>query len=179
MTLPPGFTLTQIAVPDLSKLVDAITWEQRTLKLYGRERAVPRLTAWMGTGVYTYSGVRHEPAPMPNYVEDLHARIELRTNAAYNSVLANYYRDGRDSVAEHADDEPELGAAPTIASLSIGASRAFVIRCKATRQRTTITLQHGDLLVMSGRSQLDYMHAVPKTTRPVGPRVNLTFRLVA
>lgn len=176
--LPEGFALTRISVPELSALVDAIAWEQRTLKLYGREHAVPRLTAWMGTGAYTYSGVSHAPAPMPVAIAELHARIEQLTGARFNSVLANYYRDGRDSVAEHADDEPELGPEPTIASVSIGASRTFAIRCKATRERTTIELRNGDLLVMSGHSQRDYLHSVPKTSRPVGPRINLTFRSV-
>lgn len=178
MSLPAGFQLTAIPAPAVQALVNAIAWEQRTLRLYGREVTVPRLTAWMGTGAYTYSGVRHEPAPMPAIVAELHARVEQVTGARYNSVLANLYRDGSDSVAEHADDEPELGSEPTIASLSLGATRTFAIRCKATRVRTTVNLMHGNLLVMSGASQRDYLHSVPKTARPIGVRVNLTFRLI-
>jgi len=182
--LPAGFAFAPIWEAfdidrlEIARVEAALAWEQPTLRLYGRDVKVPRLTSWMGTGAYTYSGRRHEPAPMPPVIAELHAAIERVTGARYNSVLANYYRNGADSVAEHADDEPELGAEPTIASLSLGASRTFAIRNRATRERTTITLSHGDLLVMSGRSQLDYLHSVPKTLRHVGPRINLTFRWV-
>ena len=76
----------------------------------------------------------------------------------------------------HADDEPELGPQPVIASISLGARRRFALRHRTSRQRWTWELGAGDLLVMSGESQSDYRHAVPKTARPVGPRMNLTFR---
>lgn len=182
--LPVGFAFAPIwSALDLDRLeldtvAQGLTWEQPTLRLYGRDVAVPRLTCWLGEEAYTYSGRRHEPATMPPVIEAIRDAVERVTGARFNSVLANYYRDGRDSVAEHADDEPELGAEPTIASLSIGAPRTFAIRNRATRERTTLTLSHGDLLVMSGRSQADYLHAIPKTARPVGARLNLTFRQV-
>lgn len=179
--LPSGFVLYSgfASAHALSDFIDGIAWQQPTLRLYGREVKVPRLTAWFGDGAYTYSGVRHEPARVPSHVAGLRDRIEKLTGARFNSVLANLYRNGADSVAWHADDEPELGPTPTIASLSIGAPRVFAIRCNATRETMRLELQHGDLLVMSGRSQLDYQHAVPKTARPTGARINLTFRQVA
>jgi alkylated DNA repair dioxygenase AlkB len=178
--IPDGFALSRIDKLDtIAAYIESIAWEQRSFRMFGREHLTPRLTAWMGTGVYTYSGQRHEPAPMPTTIARLHARVEALTGARFNSVLANYYRDGRDSVAWHADDEPELGTEPMIASVSIGASRTFLIHHKTLRERTTLTLMHGDLLVMSGRSQLDYEHSVPKAREPVGPRINFTFRYIA
>lgn len=187
--LPACFQLVRGWLKDVSlaDVRDAITWSQQSIRIYGRQVAQPRLTSWMGEAAYTYSGRRHEPAPLPPLVAALRMSAELHTGARFNSVLANLYRDGSDSVAWHADDEPELGIEPVIASLSLGAPRAFKIRRwsevnpSARRARVdswTIELGHGDLLVMSGPSQRDYQHAVPKIARAVEPRVNLTFRQV-
>ena len=96
---------------------------------------------------------------------------------AFNSCLANLYRDGSDSMGYHSDNEPELGPEPTIASISLGARRRFVLRHRMTREQWAWELGEGDLLVMRDESQRDYAHAVPKTSRLVGPRMNLTFRL--
>lgn len=193
--LPEGFQLYRgiLAHVSLDELREAIAWEQRTFRMYGREIDQPRLTSWMGSGAYTYSGQRHEPAPLPRVVADLKLMIDNLCGTRFNNVLANLYRAGGDSVAWHADDEPELGKRPTIASLSFGAARTFAIRT-ATRklaknhtlpeallpaQRWDVVLEHGDLLIMSGRSQELYEHSIPKTSKLVGPRINLTFRNVA
>lgn len=162
----------------LKPLIDAIHWEHRAIKLYGKEVLQPRLTSWMGGEDYTYSGVKHVAQPMPQDIKDMKGTIEAFTMAHFNSVLANLYRDGNDSVSWHSDDEIELGAEPVIASLSFGAIRDFKVRHKATKEITKFTLGHGDLLVMSGRSQADYQHCVPKTTKVSWPRLNLTFRLI-
>lgn len=162
----------------LKPLIDSIPWEQRTIKVYGKEFPQPRLTSWMGDSAYTYSGIVHLAQALPVAVKQLKHVVEQTTGAQFNSVLANLYRDGNDSVSWHSDDEIELGAEPVIASLSFGAFRDFKVRHKATKEITKFTLGHGDLLVMSGRSQADYQHCVPKTTKVVGPRLNLTFRLI-
>ena len=99
-------------------------------------------------------------------------------------MLANGYRDGNDSMGWHSDDEPELGPNPCIASLSLGAERAFLLRPRkpdaaGKRPSARLVLAHGSLLVMRGASQARYQHCLPKTRRPVGPRINLTFRRVA
>lgn len=179
-TLPLGFQLMRGWARDVSgaDVASAIAWSQTTIRIYGREVPQPRLTSWMGDGAYTYSGRRHEPAALPAIVAALRARAEATAGARFNSVLGNLYRDGSDSVAWHADDEPELGLEPVIASLSLGAPRAFTIRRNATHERWRVELAHGDLLVMSGPSQREYQHAVPKTQRTVAPRINLTFRTV-
>lgn len=166
------------ADPRLEELVAGIAWEQKTITVAGRSAPTPRLTCWMGAAAYTYSGLRNDPRPMPAAVQDIRRRLEQETGARFNSCLANLYRDGRDSMGYHSDDEPELGPRPTIASVSLGACRRFLIRRVATGERWTVGLGHGDLIVMTEESQSDYRHAVPKTARPVGPRLNLTFRML-
>jgi alkylated DNA repair dioxygenase AlkB len=96
----------------------------------------------------------------------------------WNSLLLNLYRDGRDSIGFHADDEPELGTNPVIGSVSLGAERRFVLKRPASGEKLEFNLHHGSLLVMGGTSQHHWRHGVPKTARPVGPRINLTFRQI-
>ncbi len=78
----------------------------------------------------------------------------------------------------HSDDEPVLGATPTIASVSLGAARRFRIRRRLDRACFDLVLEHGSLLVMSGTSQREYQHSVPKTAKPTHERINLTFRTI-
>ena len=158
------------------ELAATLDWEQRDISIAGRTTKIPRLTCWMGAAAYSYSGVRNEPRPAPPTIATLQDRLPRQTGAAYNSCLANLYRDGQDSIGYHSDDEPELGPRPTIASISLGARRRFTIKHRHTGQRWELDLGAGDLLVMTEESQADYRHAVPKTRRPIGPRMNLTFR---
>jgi alkylated DNA repair dioxygenase AlkB len=160
----------------LDRLTAEIAWEQHEITLFGRTVPTPRLTAWFGDAAYAYSGVVNQPKPWPDVLAALRERLTSELGVGFNSCLANLYRDGSDSMGFHSDDEPELGPEPTIASVSLGARRRFVLRDRATRQRWTWDLGAGDLLVMRDESQRDYAHAVPKTTRPVGARMNLTFR---
>ena len=160
----------------LEQLRDEISWEQHGITVFGRTVPTPRLTAWMGDSAYSYSGVVNEPAPWPAALARLRDRLSEELGVGFNSCLANLYRDGSDSMGFHSDDEPELGPEPTIASISLGARRRFVLRHRVSRKRWSWDLGAGDLLVMRDESQRDYAHAVPKTTRPIGPRMNLTFR---
>ena len=159
-----------------ARLRAEIAWEQHEITLFGRTVPTPRLTCWMGDAAYAYSGVVNRPAPWPAALTALRERLNEELGVDLNSCLANLYRDGSDSMGFHSDDEPELGPEPTIASVSLGARRRFVLRHRVTRERWTWDLGEGDLLVMRDESQRDYAHAVPKTTRPIGPRLNLTFR---
>ena len=170
----PGWVADHAAL--LDQLSAEIEWEQHEITLFGRTVPTPRLTAWMGDAAYAYSGVVNEPKPWPDSLAALRQRLSEELGVAFNSCLANLYRDGSDSMGFHSDDEPELGPEPTIASVSLGARRRFVLRHRTTRERWTWDLGAGDLLVMRDESQRDYAHAVPKTTRPIGPRMNLTFR---
>jgi len=158
-----------------------VPWETHVIRIFGREIASPRLSCWIGDpdAAYVYSGTRFEPQPWTPTLDALRGRIEAASGARYNSVLANRYRDGRDSMGFHADDEPELGPEPVIASLSLGAARRFVLKHRKRKRETfELALGDGDLLVMRGATQRHWNHALPKTARPVGERINLTFRWI-
>ncbi len=157
-------------------LADEIGWEQHAITVFGRTTPTPRLTSWIGESAYRYSGIVNEPAPWPKALVVLQGRLRRELGVDFNSCLANLYRDGTDSMGYHSDNEPELGERPTIASISLGGRRRFVLRHRASRERWSWDLGRGDLLVMRDESQSDYAHAVPKTSRPVRPRMNLTFR---
>jgi alkylated DNA repair dioxygenase AlkB len=166
------------ATETFALLYREIAWQQRDITIFGRTQLTPRLTAWVGEGSYTYSGITHRPAPWPLTMSAIRDRLIAEFGVAYNSCLANLYRDGSDSMGWHSDNEPELGQRPTIASVNFGARRSFVLRHRRTKERWTYELGEGDLLIMRDESQEDYAHAVPKTARPVGPRINLTFRSI-
>jgi alkylated DNA repair dioxygenase AlkB len=110
----------------------------------------------------------------------LHSSVESASGESFNSVLLNYYRDHRDSMGFHSDDERELGPRPTIASLSLGEERTFILKSKADKSLRPVRLKlnSGSLLVMKGDTQTNWKHAIHKETRPCGPRINLTFRYI-
>ena len=167
--------------PLFARLRAQVPWENHVIRMFGRSVASPRLSCWIGDpdAAYVYSGTRFEPHPWTHDLAALRDRIAAASGARFNSVLANLYRDGRDGMGFHADDEPELGPAPVIASLSLGATRRFVLRHRQRRdERCVLELGDGALLVMRGRTQRHWNHALPKTARAVGERINLTFRLV-
>lgn len=156
-------------------------WEQEEIVIFGERRRVPRLVAWHGDpgAAYTYSGTFHEPQPWTPELAGLRRRVESLSGQSFNSVLLNLYRDGSDGMGWHADDEPELGRNPVIASVSLGATRRFRLRHRRGRaEPLTLPLASGSLLLMGGELQHYWLHAVPKTKQPVGERINLTFRRV-
>ena len=153
-------------------------WRREVATVMGRRVPIPRLTAWHGEAGYVYSGIRMEPAPWSEPLLELKAMAERLAGRPFNSVLLNHYRDGRDSVSWHADNEPGLGREPVIASISLGAVRRFHLRHRCRNERLGIDLPHGSCLLMAGATQHHWLHQLPKTARPVGPRINLTFRLM-
>lgn len=163
-----------------SSLGERLPWSQHEVRLFGRSLPSPRLCCWVGDAdaVDRYSGVSHPPQPWTAALSSLRARLQDFCAAPFNSVLVNLYRDGQDSMGWHADDEPELGARPVIASLSLGATRRMVFRARGGSQRFDLPLEDGDLLLMRDDTQRHAQHCVPKTRRPCGPRINLTFRQV-
>ncbi|HEY5802360.1 MAG TPA: alpha-ketoglutarate-dependent dioxygenase AlkB [Lysobacter sp.] len=162
-------------------LREEVPWEVHRIRLFGREVDSPRLSCWIGdrgTG-YRYSGVRFEPRPWPRALLPVRDRLCAELGVGFNSVLANLYRDGHDAMGWHSDAEPELGPAPVIASVSLGAVRRFALKHRSEpSHRLALELPHGSLLVMSGATQRNYRHALPRTARPVGARINLTFRQI-
>ncbi len=156
-----------------------IDWEVHRIRMFGRVIDSPRLSSWIGDPgtSYTYSRTRFEPKPWPLSLRPIRERLRSTLDIDFNSVLANRYRHGRDAMGWHSDDEPELGAQPVIASISLGATRRFALKSRGQNDgRLTFDLMHGSLLVMRGETQTAYRHALPSTVRPVGERINLTFR---
>jgi alkylated DNA repair dioxygenase AlkB len=153
-----------------------VAWGQEV----GHGRPFPRLTAWCADdGVtYRYSGVTHVGSGWITPIADIKRRVESAAGAPFNSALLNRYRSGHDSIGMHADDEPELGVNPVVASVSLGCVRTFVLRHKRSREKIALALAHGSLLVMAGTCQHHWLHGVPKTEAPVGERINLTFRRI-
>lgn len=164
----------------LSALINGARWQQESMKMYGKIVPFPRLTAWYAdAGVtYSYSGLTHQPEPWTEELLQIKNRIEVVAGNTFNSVLINRYRGGSDSMSWHADDEPELGRNPIIASVNFGATRTFQLRHNTTTERINVELTHGSVLIMAGELQHHWKHQVPKTKREVDERVNLTFRLV-
>jgi alkylated DNA repair dioxygenase AlkB len=185
----PRFLEEAEAADLLARLWRELDWSQREITLYGRRLLQPRLVAWFGdaAAVYSYSGLTLEPLPWHPVLRDLRRRIEAVTGHRFNAVLANAYRDGRDSMGWHADNEKELGSRPVIASLSLGAPRRLLLR-PARRKNdlgagvgvgsSGMTLESGSLLLMRAGCQQRYQHALPRTRCETGLRINLTYRRV-
>ena len=159
----------------------ALPWEVHRIRLFGREVDSPRLSAWIGDpeAAYLYSGTRFEPHPWTPELRALRDRVAQAAGVEFNSVLANLYRGGTDAMGWHSDDERELGPRPVIASLSLGATRRFRMKHRDGHPGLDLDLPPGSLLLMRGDTQHRYRHALPRTARPVGERINLTFRRVA
>jgi len=167
----------------LQELMEKIEWTQNKIRFYGKESLVPRLEAWYGDPgkSYAYSGIQMNPKPWTKELVEIKEAIEKEAGVPFNSVLINYYRDGKDRVAWHSDDEKELGQNPIIGSVSLGAERKFKLRHKKYKGnglKTEIMLQHGSFLLMKGPTQHHWMHEIPRTAKPIGPRINLTFRII-
>jgi alkylated DNA repair dioxygenase AlkB len=163
-----------------SALVTGLARQEETIFTFGKWVKVPRLMSWYGDAdaYYQYSGVNHKPRPWTEQLQAIRVKLEQECRCDFNSVLANLYRDGKDSMGCHADDEKELGVNPVIASLSLGDERLFKLHHKKRKETLDIALGHGDLLVMAGTLQHHWVHSVPKTKKVKNPRINLTFRKI-
>jgi alkylated DNA repair dioxygenase AlkB len=161
-----------------ARLLEETPWRAESVVVYGKRHLQPRLTAWYGDASYTYSGLRLDPLPWTPLLAAIRAAVEAACGQRFNSVLLNRYRNERDSMGMHSDDEPELGAQPVIASLSFGTTRTFILRHKRNKQTIRLALEDGSLLLMSGQLQANWLHGINKSTRSLGERLNLTFRYV-
>ncbi len=164
-----------------AELVTQVPWQQAEIRLFGKSVMTPRLSCWMGdaSAVYRYSNTTFLPEPWLNSILALKNQLETAVGCTFNSVLLNYYRNGQDAMGWHSDDEPELGTRPVIASLSLGAERRFLLREKTKNARSmALQLAHGSLLLMQGDSQIKFQHALPRTAKSIGARINLTFRKI-
>ncbi|UUO17351.1 MULTISPECIES: alpha-ketoglutarate-dependent dioxygenase AlkB family protein [Aphanizomenonaceae] len=164
-----------------SDLYSSVNWKQEIIQFFGKQMPIPRLTAWHGDEgkSYTYSGIEQHPEPWNPTLKLIKSEIEKIAQVSFNSVLINLYRDGKDSVSWHSDDEPELGKNPIIASVSFGANRRFSLRHKHFKtHKIDIDLTSGSLLLMQGETQHFWQHQIAKTVKEIQPRINLTFRII-
>jgi len=165
-----------------ASLATGARWQQDSIAIHGKTIPLPRLTAWYGDEGkhYSYSGITMHPQTWTPELIQIKSRLEAQAGTCFNSALLNFYRDGRDSVQWHSDDEPELGRNPVIGSVSFGASRMFQMKHKRRKElaRVDIPLHDGAFLLMTGTTQHRWRHQVPKTAKPVGPRINVTFRVI-
>lgn len=160
-------------------LQESIPWKQEPIMMFGKQIMQPRLQAWYGDKLYKYSGLMMTPLPWTEELLMIKKRIEEASGIEFNSALVNLYRDGKDSMGWHRDNEKELGKDPVIASVSLGSERTFHLRHKENKSlKHGLRLQHGSLLLMKGSTQHFWEHSIPKTKEEIGPRINLTFRML-
>ncbi len=166
----------------LKNLIEETPWRQEQVIVWGKTHMQPRLIAWYGDDAqsYSYSGITLKAQPWTPELMRIKAKVEALCRSQFNSVLVNYYRDHRDGMGFHSDDEPELGPAPVIASVTFGAARSFVLKHRYRRDLANVKLllPSSSVLLMQGDTQRYWKHGVPKQTKPSGPRINLTFRRI-
>ena len=163
-------------------LSEKINWQQYTIKMFGKILNQPRLTAFYGeeNKPYAYSGIKLTPKPWTEDLLFIKSRITKIAQINFSSVLLNYYRNGTDSMGWHSDDEKELGQNPVIGSISFGETRLFQLRHLKRKdlKKVDIILSNGSFLLMKGTTQHYWEHQIPKTSKKITPRINLTFRTI-
>lgn len=178
----PGFFLSAESDHYLTILREEIKWKQEPIKIYGKEVMQPRLTAWYGDvdKKYSYSGITMQPQQWTQSLMEIKEKIEKAAGVHFTSALLNFYRDGKDSVGWHRDNEKQLGINPVIGSVSFGATRTFQFRnFKEKNIVRPVDLTHGSFLLMKGETQHYWEHQLPKTNKKTGSRINITFRIIA
>ena len=177
----PTFFDSDVASDLYQDLLREIPWQQDNIKVFGKEHAQPRLTALFGNDAkpYSYSNITMQPKPWNLLLQKIKYHVESVAEINFTTVLLNYYRDGKDSNGWHSDNEKELGSNPTIASVSLGSERMFQLKHNTNPLlRQNILLENGSLLIMKGATQHHWKHQIPKTSKPIGGRINLTFRVI-
>lgn len=165
----------------MDEILSEVVWRDDKIIMFGKIHSQPRLTAWHGEKnlEYTYSKIKMiSPGWTPALLK-IKLKLEEDLNVKFNSVLVNYYRDGKDHMSWHTDNEKELGKNPLIASLSFGETRRFTLKHKRNEVDPLILdLPSQSLLVMKGELQNHWLHRISKSTKVKGPRLNLTFRFI-
>jgi len=162
------------------QLKENLPWQQGKLNMYGKKVLTPRLECFFSDSNknYSYSGQALKTHSWTPSLETLKNNLNTKFNLNLNACLANFYRDGKDKVGWHADDEANLGKQPIIASLSLGHTRTFQIKHHKTKKSHNLLLKHGSLLIMKGSFQEDFLHQIPQENQVLGSRINLTFRTI-
>lgn len=159
-------------------LLHTTKWREYEMELFEKKVTAPRMISWFEDKENSAADT-----PKPELTTDLvniRTRVEQELQLKFNAVLLNLYRDGKDSVAWHSDHTDKSGSNPIIASVSFGETRIFRLRHKFRKdiKQVEIPLNHGSFLLMAGTTNSFWQHQVPKTTRDILPRINLTFRRI-
>jgi len=181
ITYYPDFLDAEVADFYFERLKKIIPWQQDDIKVFGKVYAQPRLTALFGNNgkPYSYSSITMQTHKFNKELLEIKNRIETKSNVEFTTCLLNLYRDGKDSNGWHADDEKELGQNPVIASVTLGQERFFQLKHRTEKDlKHKLLLEHGSLLLMQGETQHNWLHQIAKTKRPIGERINLTFRII-
>jgi alkylated DNA repair dioxygenase AlkB len=176
-----NFFTTEKANLFYQKIHSETAWQHDEIMVYGKIHQQPRLTALYGNEgkPYSYSNIVMHPHKWNSLLMFIKNEVETICNENFTTVLLNLYRDGKDSNGWHSDNEKELGKNPTIASVSFGAERVFHLKHNSIKDANLkLTLENGSLLLMKGETQHFWKHQIPKTAKPIGPRINLTFRTI-
>jgi alkylated DNA repair dioxygenase AlkB len=177
----PNFLTKEIADELFQKLLNETPWQHDEITIFGKKILQPRLTCLFGNEgkPYSYSGLTMYPKPWNISIMFLKTEIEKICNQNFTTILANLYRNEKDSNGWHADNEKELGRDPIIASISLGETRKFQIKHNTNKEnKCNLDLTHGSLLLMKEGSQIHYKHQLPKSTSVKNARINLTFRTI-
>ena len=173
-----NFLESNISLNYITELLKEVNFKNDESIVFGKHYFMNRLVGWVGERPfsYGYAQIKRKAEPWSKNVLKIKHLVENATGTKYNSCLLNYYPSGEDGMGWHADNEKELGINPTIASLSLGATRKFSFKHNTTKQKIDVQLKNGSLLLMTGEIQHFWKHALPKTKKIKTPRMNLTFR---
>ena len=162
------------------KLMETINWKNDEVMIFGKKIVTNRKTAWYGYDnfEYTYSKMTKKANIFTPELLKLKELVQHKTGIEFNSVLLNLYHSGEEGMGWHSDAEAELGRNPPIASLSLGAERKFVLKHKNSKEKISLNLDNGSLLLMKGETQKNWLHSLPKSKKVKAPRINLTFRSI-
>lgn len=161
-------------------LLNNIAWKNDVAIIFGKRIETKRKVAWYGEKPfeYTYSKTTKMALPWTADLLALKKIVEQKTGETFNSCLLNLYHNGTEGMAWHSDAEKDLKKNGAIASLSFGAERKFAFKHKESKERISLVLENGSLLVMKGTTQTHWLHRLPPTKSTLKPRVNLTFRTI-
>ena len=164
--------------PLYDELLNNINWENERVVMFGKEIITKRKVAFYSDPsiAYTYSSRTKIGLPWNETLITLKNIVASITNEKYNACLLNLYHNGEEAMGWHCDNEKEIVANSSIASLSIGATRKFSFKHKVTKETISIQLENGSLLEMKGTIQSHWLHALPKSKKITESRINLTFR---
>ena len=164
--------------PLYEELLNKINWENERVVMFGKEIITKRKVAFYSDPLiaYTYSSKTKIGLPWKDPLIILKNIVESLTKQNYNACLLNLYHNGEEAMGWHSDNEKEIIANSSIASLSIGASRKFSFKHKVTKETISIQLGNGSLLEMKGTIQTHWLHTLPKSKKITESRINLTFR---